>query len=69
MYWKKFANGENILVSVSSLREIDNGKQLYGKRTYELTLSDGTKEVTSFESADWNKFESSFLKGVFVVNT
>ncbi|CAE6689886.1 hypothetical protein [Xanthomonas arboricola] len=68
MFWKKLVNGEIILISVNSLREVNKDKQLYGKKTYEFTLSDGTTEISSFEARDWNRFESSFLKDGFVIN-
>jgi hypothetical protein len=68
MFWKKRIGDDYEFVAVTRLTRVDRDKELFGKRHYELTLADGTKERATFEMADWQLWEASVSKGGVVIN-
>jgi hypothetical protein len=70
MLWKKLDSHASHYkyVAVLGAEEVDNKNMLYGQREFRLKLADGTTVKHRFESDEYQKWSSSFLKGGQVIN-
>lgn len=61
-------NHRYCFVAVTEIEDISDEGNLYGQRTYRLTLADGSREVVTCEDEDWRAWSASITKGGLVIN-